>query len=164
MPQILETKDFVVDGHERAHHSRENGGHIVIWPKQQFAHQSDMPLKLAQDFMLLSMIVGEAFMTIMQNSGLDVARINYMNNGNWAYKKQPIDPKTHLSLYVRTWGEKHPRNDSRFQAFPDALTFPDRATGYYEGFQPLTEEECIAIRDEIVRLSGTDKYAGLDIL
>jgi diadenosine tetraphosphate (Ap4A) HIT family hydrolase len=158
MSIIFETQDFIVNAHDKPHHSRENGGHIIIWPKQHFAQQADMPVELAQNFMVLSMIVGEAFTKVMQSQGLKVARVNYQNNGNWAYKKTPPEPQTHLHLYLRTWGEKHPTNDPLFQPFPDALVFPPTTTDFYDKFVALTEQDCIAIKNEILSLFDTEKY------
>lgn len=163
MPLILETTDFKVTGHDRAHHSRENGGHIVIWPKQEYVHLSDMPLDHAASFMQLNQVVGEAFMNVGTANGLDVARINYACYGNWNYKEPSKNPVTHMSLYLRTWGEKHPDNDASFQAFPEALYLPDRGTGYYDHFKPLTDQECKETKTEILRLLSTEKYNSLDI-
>jgi hypothetical protein len=158
MPLIFETQDFKVTGHDRAHHSRENGGHIVVWVKEHYAHLSDMPLDLAAGFMHLNQVVGEAFMNVAASNGLNAARVNYACFGNWNYKEPIKDPVVHMNLYLRTWGEKHPDSDPLFLAFPEALYLPDRSTGYYDHFEPLTEEECQQIKDEIVRLLGTEKY------
>ena len=163
MPLIIETRDFKVTGHDKPHHSRENGGHIVIWTKQTYAHLSDMPLALASDFIHLNQVVGEAFMNVVSSNGLKVARVNYVCFGNWNYKEPVKDPAVHMSLYLRTWGEKHPDNDPSFMAFPEALYLPDRKTGYYDHFQPLTEQECQQIKDEILRLLQTDKYHGANL-
>jgi hypothetical protein len=158
MPIIFETPDFKVTAHEKPHHSRENGGHIVVWPKQVYAHLYDLPLDLASGFMHLNQVVGEAFMNVQRANGLKVARINYSCYGNWNYKEPVQDPVVHLSLYLRTWDEKHPDNDPRYMAFPEAVYLPDRSTGYYDHFEPLTEEECAQIKDEILRLLKTEKY------
>lgn len=161
MAVIIDTENFVVDAHDRPHHSRENGGHIVIWPRQEFAHLSDMPNELAAEFMGLSQIVGEAFMNVMRSQGLDVVRVNYACYGNWNYKEPIKDPVTHMSLYLRIANEKHPDGDPRFQAFPEALVFPGRQTGYYDRFVSLSEEDRSKIKDEMLRLAQTEKYASL---
>jgi hypothetical protein len=163
VPLILETQDFKVTGHDKPHHSRENGGHIVVWPKLTFGNLSDMPLELAAGFMNLNQIVGEAFMNVGRNNGLHVARINYACFGNWNYKEPVQDPVVHMSLYLRTWGEKHPDNDPLFLAFPEALYTPDRKTGYYDHFVPLTEQECQQVKDEVLRLLMTEKYQSITL-
>lgn len=161
MPQILDTEDFIVTAYDEPHHSRENGGHVVITPKLHFVHRTELPLDLAAKLMHLTMIVGEATTTVMKAKGLDVVRINYQDNGNWAYKQPQKEPQLHIHLYIRTTDEKHPDNDPRFQAFPDALVFPDRATGYYNSFVSLTDQDCLDIRDEINKLLSTPKYSEL---
>lgn len=159
MPKILETKNFTVVGHERPHQSRENGGHVVITPKKRYAHRNEMPLHLGTALMHLTMVVGEAVTKVMKRKGLNVIRINYQDNGNWAYKpafNKP--PHLHVHLYVRTKGESHPNKDKRFQAFPEALVFPPPESGYYKDFQKLTEEDCLDIKNEFENLLSANKY------
>lgn len=160
---IFDTNDFSVDAAKNPHHSRKNGGHIKITPKQHFAHRFEMPLELASKLMHLTMIVGEATTNVLRKKGLDVIRINYQDNGNWTYKESEPKPYLHVHLYIRTSHEKHPKNDPRFQAFPDALVFPDRKTGYYESFESLSEEDCADINNEIKSLLKTEKYKELKL-
>lgn len=159
MPIILETQDFIVNAHDKPHHSRENGGHIKVSPKQRVENREEMPLDLASGLMHLTIVVGDAATTILRQKKLDVVRINYQDNGNWSYL--PVKPAPlglHIHLYIRTTHEKHPDNDPRFQAFPQALTFPPRDSGYYDHFKPLTEEDCAGIKAEILSLLRTPKY------
>ena len=161
MPTILTTDDFIVKAPDRPHHSRENGGHIVIMPKVRYAHRYEMPLNIASKMMHLSQVLGEAFTKVMRSNGIDIVRINYQDNGNWAYKEPVYPPHLHWHLYGRTLHEKHPRNDPRFQAFPDALVFPDESTDFYEGFRPLTEQDCQDILSVFQDLLTSKKYEGL---
>jgi diadenosine tetraphosphate (Ap4A) HIT family hydrolase len=159
MSLILETEDFIVESHDKTHHSRENGGHLKVKPKQPFNHRQEMPLDLASGLMHLTMVAGEAATNVLRGKGLDIVRINYQDNGNWAYK--PEINKTnhlHIHLYIRTSHEEHPDNDPKFQPFPDALVFPPPTTNYYDHFQPLTVVDCHDIGDEINRLLTTEKY------
>lgn len=159
MPLILETQDFIVDAHDKPHHSRENGGHIKVKPKKRFAHRHEMPLDLSAGLMHLTMIVGEALTIVMKAKGLDIVRINYQDNGNWAYKPEiNKEPHLHVHLYVRTSHEKHSDNNPKFQAFPDALVFPPPNTDYYDHFVALTETDCFDIKEEILSLLKTEKY------
>jgi hypothetical protein len=163
MPHILETEHFIAQAHDKPHHSRENGGHVKITPKDQYASRQDLPLPLATELIHLSMVLGEAVTNVMRSKGLDVVRINYQDNGNWSYKESmKKDPILHLHLYVRCWGEKHPTDDPRFQPFPEALVFPPYESGYYEKFQSLTEEDCHDIRTEFVKLLASEKYNDVD--
>lgn len=159
MPFIFETEDFLVDAPDRPHHSRENGGHVKIMPKKRFEHRYEMPVDLANSLMNLTMIVGEATTNVLRQAGLEVVRINYQDNGNWAYKAElSKQPHLHIHLYVRTSHEVHPDGNSKFQAFPDALVFPPPDTDYYDHFVPLTDKECNNIKNEVIRLSKTEKY------
>src|SRR5579871_3277356 len=121
MPIIFETDKFVVTAHDKPHHSRENGGHIVVTPKKVVEHRYQLDADTAKDLMFLSMLVGEGATSVLKQQGLDVVRINYQDNGNWAYKTPGHEPAVHWHLYFRTSHERHPDNDLRFQAFPDAL-------------------------------------------
>lgn len=164
MSLIYETEHFSVDAHDKPHHSRENGGHVKITPKEKFTHRWDMPPQLAAALMYFTMITGEAVTNVMRSKGLDVVRINFQDNGNWAYKpNSPKEPQVHVHLYVRTSHEKHPDNDPRFQAFPESLVFPPYESGYYNNFQPLTLEDCQDVRMEIERLLNTEKYRDVQI-
>lgn len=81
--------------------------------------------------------------------------------GNWAYKEPKKRPRVHLHLIGRTFQEKHPANDPRFQPFPDSLIFPDKNTDFYDSFKPLTEQYCIEIDTEISNLLKEPKYSEL---
>lgn len=158
MSLIYEDDNFTVTAPERPLHSRENGGHITIRPKQHFTEHFELPMDLAADFMHLSMLVGEAATIALRQGGLNIMRINYQEMGNWAYKPEwTSQPNVHLHMLIRTDHERHPDNDPRFQAFPEALTLPPMGA-YYEQFKPLTDDDCSAIRAEIERLSKTEKY------
>ncbi len=163
MPIILESEEFVVTGNDQPHHSRENGGHVVVAPKARFAHRHEMPLDLAAKLMHLSMITGEAMTNVMRSKNINIVRINYQDNANWPYKQTDPKPQVHIHLYARTWHERHPENDPSFQAFPEGLFFPDKATGYYDSFVPLNPDDCADIKTEINRLHDTEKYQHLNL-
>lgn len=160
MALIFETKDFLVETPDvKPHHSRSNGGHVKVSPKIDIDHRQELPLDIAAGLMHLTIVAGEAVTNVMRANGIDVVRINYQDNGNWAHRPDR-NKKNHLHvhLYVRSNGEKHPDNDERFRAFPDALVFPGPDTNYYDNFEPLTEKDCHDIKQEILRLLETDKY------
>ena len=164
MLPIFKTEDLIVEAPLKPHHSRSNGGHIIIFPVIEVEQRYELPLDVAQKLMHLSMIVGEAATNIMRKNGLDVIRGNYQDNGNWAYKPDAEwPPQVHLHIYLRTSDERHPDNDPRFQAFPDAIAIPSKGDDYYDKFEPLTEQDCNEIHDEIIRLLATEKYRVLEI-
>lgn len=164
MLPIFETKNFMVGTLLKPQHSRSNGGQIVIFPKTEVEQHYELSLDIARDFMYLSMIVGEAATTIMRRNGLVVVRGNYQENGNWAHKPgAEFPPRPHLHIFLRTTDESHPNNDSRFQAFPEAIFMPAKESGYYDSFEPLTEKDCQDIHDEILKLLSSEKYQSVDI-
>lgn len=160
MAVIFETNDYLVETSDvKPHHSRPNGGHVRVSPKMDVDHRQELPLDIATGLMHLTIVTGEAFANVMRANGIDVVRINYQDNGNWAHRPDRNRKNhLHIHLYVRSNGEKHPTNDPRFQAFPDALVFPGPETDYYDKFEPLTEKDCLEIKQEVLRLLATDKY------
>lgn len=159
MSTILDIKDFIVESADKPHHSRENGGHIKISPKIDVDHRQELPLDIAAGLMHLTIIIGEATKNVLKSKGLDVVRINYQDNGNWAHRPDRNKKNhLHIHLYIRTSHEKHSDNDSRFQPFPDALVFPSPDTNYYDNFKSLTINDCEDINKEFFRLLETAKY------
>lgn len=162
MLTIFETEDFTVKAPDKPHHSRANGGHIIMAPKHSAAHLYELEPGVAKDMTILSMLVSEAATKVLRGQGIDIVRVNYQDNGNWAYKKAKPTPYVHLHLYFRSRNEKHPDNDPRFQPFPDALTLPPYESGYFDKFEPLTEEDCRLIKDECLRMHRS-KYDYFDL-
>ena len=48
--------------------------------------------------------------------------------------------------------------DAKKQKFPDAPYLPDRKTGFYEGFEPLDDEDIACIVEEMEKLENDPKY------
>jgi diadenosine tetraphosphate (Ap4A) HIT family hydrolase len=160
MPIIFETDNFVVKGHDKPHHDRNNGGHAVVSPKNRYSDRTKMPIELYIFLMILVRITGEAITNVMTLKGLSIARINYQDNGNWSYfPSMKKEPHIHIHLYVRSYEEKHPTGDSRFKAFPDAIASPfvGDYPEFYESFKPYSDEDCKDIGVEIEKLLDT-KY------
>lgn len=161
MALIFETDKFMVVAHDQPHHDRDNGGHLKIFPKTHYRTRIEMPMDEYLAMMSLVKIAGEAVIKIMREKGIDVVRINYQDNGNWSYFPEvKKDPLIHVHLYVRSNNEKHPTNDERFRAFPEALNFPYKGSNpeYYVSFKPYSAQDCREIGEEIGRLLKTDKY------
>ncbi len=162
MPIILETKHFLIEGHDHPHHDRDNGGHAKINPRERFSDRTQMPMDLYLEMMQWVLVLGEAITTVMRQKGIPVVRINYQDNGNWPYFLNK-EPQVHVHLYVRSSEEKHPAGDLRFKAFPNSLFTPYSGDDpeYYSNFIPYSEGDCIAIKTEILRLLETAKYVEL---
>ena len=132
---IYETEHFNVLLPERPHIPREDGGHIYITSKEHYTDRTEFPEEIACEMVLLSQKVGRAFIKAMADGGVTVSRINYQENGNWAFRNGgSYAPYFHLHIYGRTV-------DSKTQVWGEALYFPDPDTGFYDHFTGLTEAD-----------------------
>jgi hypothetical protein len=110
--KIFETKHFKLIAPEKPHVSREDGGHIKVSVKDAYREQLPDRTKLAPtqaiELMRLTMLAGESFVAAMKKNGIEIVRINYQENGNWAYKPESVargeTPFLHIHLYGRCWG------------------------------------------------------------
>ena len=150
MTLILETETFIVETPDKPHVSRADGGHIKIKPKTRYVDRQELSPKQAIELTRLTMVVGEAMRTVLNKKGIDIGRINYQDNGNWSVFK-PKGPYLHVHLYGRS-------KNASIQKYGDALEFPHRETGFYDGNEPLTEDDVAEIRVEIESLLNQDKY------
>jgi diadenosine tetraphosphate (Ap4A) HIT family hydrolase len=150
MAIITETDNFVVESAERPHIDRRDGGHIRILPKKRVSDRTRLPLNLAKELVILSMVVGEAMRAALNKRGIDVGRINYQENGNWGVFK-PEGPYLHLHLYGRA-------RSAKIQPFGQAIRLPSRETGFYDKFEPLNQGDIRQIRSEIERVMAKRKY------
>ncbi len=157
MAVFYETENFSVDAFERPHVCRTDGGHAIIFPKIPVESRWDLEPKRAIELMKLSMVLGEAMMTALNRQGIPVERMNIQDNGNWAIGTER-GPRFHLHFYGRA-------RDSVHQKRGEALSFPDQATKFWEGLEPLNEDDVAAISNEIKainkRRESTDKMWGL---
>jgi len=151
MAVFYETKNFVVESREKPLVPREAGGHIRIRIKDEtITDRTKLEPKVAIELMRLSMIVGEAFEKAMNIRGIKVIKINYQDMGNWAWK-DGIKPYLHYHIFGRVMGSKD-------QPFPDSVFLPDRKTGFYDNFAPVTEEDNKEIAKQIEIISAEPKY------
>ncbi len=148
---IFETDSFVVEAPPKPFVSREEGGHIRIRIKDEsITDRTKLSSRVAIEYMRLSMVVGEAMEVVMNSQGIPVVKINYQDMGNWAYK-QGKKPFLHYHIFGRVLGAKH-------QPYPESVFLPDRSTGFYEGFIPLTTDDITQLKDEMTRIMSREKY------
>lgn len=148
---IYETENFVVAVPKVPHIPRTDGGHLWIRAKKKyFSNRIELEPKLAIEMMRLTMLLGEAMEKGMKNRGINVERINYQENGNWAYQKG-MNPEFHVHLYGRT-------KDSKTQTWGEALIFPNKSTGFYDNFERFNNEDIEEIKRQIDLLEKEDKY------
>lgn len=151
MAQIFETKHFTVESHPKPFVSREEGGHIRIFPKRKVTDRTKLTRGEAIELVLLTMIVGEAMETAMISRGVPVIKVNYQDMGNWPYKRNE-KPLLHIHVFGRAKNAKH-------QVFPEAVQLPDRSTGFYDKFEPLDNDDIKEIKKQIAMVSRGKNYS-----
>lgn len=148
---IYETENFVVAVPKVPHIPRTDGGHLWIRSKEKyFSSRIELEPKLAIEVMRLTMLIGEAMEKAMKNRDINVERINYQENGNWAYQKG-MNPEFHIHLYGRT-------KDSTTQTWGEALVFPNKSTGFYDNFEKFNNEDIEEIKRQITILEQDGKF------
>ncbi len=152
MASIYETKNFIVESHEKPFLPRTDGGHVRIKIKDEtVTDRTKLEPVVAIELMRLTMIVGEALEIAMNNRGVPVIKINYQDMGNWAYK---IGGKPYLHIHV--FGRA---TNAVKQPWPESMYLPDRATGFYEGFEALNEDDIKEIQIQIAAVENKEKYS-----
>ncbi len=94
MAVIYETKNFIIESHERPEIDRLEWGHIKISPKIKVKDRTELSPSQATELMYLTIVSGEALTLAMQEIWITIGRINYQDNGN-------RKPNLHLHLYGR---------------------------------------------------------------
>lgn len=149
--QIYNTDNFIVEAHPAPFIPRTEGGHIRIKVKNlSIMERTQLTPNMAIELMRLTMVVGEAFQNAMNKIGIPVIKINYQDMGNWAYKEGKL-PFLHIHVFGRT-------ADAVKQPWPESMYLPDRKTGFYDGFTPLSADDLIVIREEIEKIFKEEKY------
>lgn len=142
---IFEAEHFTVERQPQPLVCRTEGGHIKIFPKNRnISERRDLSPKEAVEFIKLSILAGEALQLAMNEQGVPVVKINYADSGNWAYKEHER-PTLHLHIMGRA-------SDAIIQKYPEALYFPDYGTGFYDAFQPLTDDDMTKVKKHIIDL------------
>ncbi len=149
---IYETTNFIIEAPQKPHVDRDDGGHIKIYPKERLIDRQDLSPGLAIELMRLTIIAGEAMAKVMNRRGVDIARINYQDNGNWSVFS-PKGPYLHVHLYGRA-------KSAKIQKYGQACYFPHRDDNpeYYKDFKALTKEDAREIKGEIEILFKSPKY------
>lgn len=151
MAEVYQTKNFIVESVDKPMISRADGGHLIISPRVRIVDRSKLSPALAIEFIRLSMIVGEAMTVALNRRGIDVGRINYQDNGNWGVFT-PQGPHFHLHLYGRA-------KSAKIQKYGESAQLPFPNTGFYDSFEPLNAGDIQEIKNEIVSISGQEKYS-----
>jgi hypothetical protein len=151
MAVIFETENFSIESAEKPFVSREEGGHIRIFPKIKVSDRTKLSPSLAIEYMKLSMLVGEALVSAMARRDVEIGIVNYQDMGNWTVFK-PDGPIKHLQIFGRA-------KTATVQKYGEAVSLPHRETGFYDNFKPLDKYDIAEIKKEIEQLMKTEKYS-----
>lgn len=151
---IWETDNFMVVVPPNPHISREEGGHMIIIGKgNKYRYDSRLDLTPSEvlEVQRLCQMICNAYRIAMKKRNIDIIRINYFEAGNWAYKDKKVKTFYHEHIYGRTINAKK-------QIFPEAPYLPNRNTGFYDDFVPLSDEDIFYIIEEMQKLDLSEKY------
>ncbi len=150
MVLIYETKNIKVESTDNPLIDRKDGGHILIIPKKSKEHRWQLKPKLAEEVMVLSMIVGEAMFKAMNNRGIKMDRINFQDNGNWSIGTKRKN-KFHIHLFGRA-------RNSKYQKRGESINFPLKKTKFWKELKPLNKKDIQEMQKQIRIISKKKKY------
>lgn len=131
---VFETEYCKIGVPNPPHVSREDGGHMVIFPKRKVRERWELPEMEAVEMMLVSRALGRAMTEVLTEEDIIIQTINYQDNGNWAFLRGE-DTSFHIHLYGRAANSKN-------QVPGEALFFP------YIKEHPFFYERNVRLRDE----------------
>lgn len=140
MALIYETKNFILESHERPEIDRLEGGHVKISPKVKVEDRTKLTPKQAIELMRLTIASGEAMKIAMKKIGINIGRINYQDNGNWT-------PSLHIHLYCRAV-------DAKIQKYGNPII-----DGHKEEYKPLNEDDIQRVKEELDKIFKQEKFS-----
>ncbi len=150
---IFETKNYIVEVPENPFIDRADGGHVRIMSKLKVRDRTKLTTQQALEYTLLSMLVGQALEQGMLTRAIEIGIVNYQEMGNWSVFK-PEGVTMHMHIFGRA-------KTAKTQKYGEAVKLPFRDTGFYEGFKPLDTEDINSIKEEMAKLSESEKYKDL---
>lgn len=150
MEIIYETENFKIEVPDRPFVSREEGGHIRLTSKNPITDRTLLTREQAIEYTKLSMMIGEALTKGLAKRGIDVGVVNYQEMGNWSVFK-PEGPIMHMHIFGRA-------KTAIKQKYGEAVQLPFRETGFYDGFQPLNNDDIKIIKAIFEDLLISEKY------
>lgn len=145
---IVETNNFTLESHEAAEVGRADGGHLVINPKVTVNDRTDLSPELVKEMALLTNIAGRAMKDGLATRGIQLGRINYQDNGNWR-------PELHVHLYGRAI-------DATYHVYGEPIKAA-RTKAEKVRQEPLSKEDCDAIRIKALEYAKKPGYQSLDL-
>lgn len=150
---IFETETFAVEVPEKPFVDRADGGHLRIMSKLKVKDRTELSLEQTIEYALLSEIVGKALELAMTERGVEIGNVNWQEMGNWSVFK-PEGITLHMHIFGRA-------KQAKTQKYGEAVKLPFRDTGFYDGFQKLSQDDIAAIKAEIAMLLRLEKYQAL---
>jgi diadenosine tetraphosphate (Ap4A) HIT family hydrolase len=120
---------------------RKDGGHLLIFPLVKKLDRMHFTPEEAAEFMPFCKAVGRAFQEVMNESGIEVVRLNWMDMGNWRLVPYD-DPRFHLHIFGRAAG-------SRFQIHGEFNQIPPKGSKHYVMIEPINEFEEKKLKERI---------------
>lgn len=145
---IFESDNFIAEPHSMSEVSRKDGGHIVISPKIAVTDRTKLSKQLTIELALITKITGIAMKKGLAKQGIKLGRINYQENGNWY-------PTLHVHLYGRAI-------DATYQIYGQPLIVSKNLQDK-KVQEPLNNQDCKLIKEEILKLAKTKDYKYLNI-
>lgn len=140
-PVIWSDENFEIRLPNRPHVDRDDGGHLVVYPKRDVSFRRELPVQEAQALAVLLQALEEAYLFAMRARGLDMVWLNIQDNGNWSLLTDK--PRHfHVHLYGRCRTEHG-------QTPGQALVFPDPHSAIYDEKKQLDEGDIAAIIDRL---------------
>ena len=136
-PVVWINKHFEIRLPNRPHVDREDGGHLVVYPKRDVSFRSELPVQETQALAVLLQALEEAYISAMRARGLDMVWLNIQDNGNWSLL---FDRPRHF--HVHLYGRCRTEHG---QTSGQALVFPGPESSIYDENQPLNQGDLEAI-------------------
>lgn len=143
---VYEDRYFVVISPEYPLNCKDDGGHLILFKKEQVSDRSDLTYQEAIDFIRISMAVGKAMYDV-----LGVERMNYEDLGNWGIDN-PGGAKMHLHFMGRARNQIHQIRGQHVFLYP-------KGHSIYDGhLKPLSEEQVFSLRSRVREILMEPKY------
>ncbi len=148
---LVQTRSFTLRSPAHPHVPACDGGHLFLEVNDPaIEDRTQLSAEAAIECMWFTMVAGQAFAEIMSESGQELYRINYQDNGNWSFLRGER-PRMHIHLYGRIESE-------RSQTYGQALFFPAPEDERYRTFEPLGEDMLKRISARVMELAASPKY------
>lgn len=133
--QIYESKHTKIALPKRPHVTREDGGHLVVYPKRRVKEIYELDKDELLDCFLTVSILSAAMKDVLAKNDIIIENFNIQDNGNWSFLKNE-ELALHIHIYGRTKANK-------YQKFGEALYLPyaEDNPKFYDRNLPIEDGE-----------------------